>query len=114
MDRPMKNLMNIIRNIPDFPKKGVVFRDITPLLADPDALQDSIRRLARERRILRVKGHAAVAGKPMRLLVQAVGARVRLQYDRPWRPGEPRRSRLVVIGEHESIDGAAIRAALAG
>ena len=31
-----------------------------------------------------MKGYAAVAGKPMRLLVQAVGARVRVQYDRPW------------------------------
>ena len=35
----------------------------------------------------------------MRLLVQAVGERVRHYYDREWRDGEPRRSRLVVIGE---------------
>ena len=32
------NLKTYIRDIPDFPSKGVVFRDITPLLKDPDAL----------------------------------------------------------------------------
>jgi len=32
----------LIRDIPDFPKKGIVFKDITPLLADKDALRQSI------------------------------------------------------------------------
>ena len=41
---------------------------------------------------------------------QAVGARVRHQYDRPWRPEEGRRGRLVVIAEHDDIDAAAIGA----
>ena len=80
----------------------------------PEALVARIEALARARDILRVKGYAAVAGKPMRLLVQAVGARVRHQYDRPWRPGEARAGRLVVIAEHDRIDAAAIHAALAG
>ncbi len=31
------NLLNYIRDIPDFPKKGIVFKDITPLLLDNDA-----------------------------------------------------------------------------
>jgi cobalamin biosynthesis protein CobW len=82
-----------------------------PEVAEPEALADTIARLARDRRILRVKGHVAVAGKPMRLLVQAVGARVRMQFDRPWGAG-PRRSRLVVIAEQGDLDEAAIRAAL--
>ncbi len=34
----MLNLENYIRDIPDFPKPGVVFKDITPLLANKDAL----------------------------------------------------------------------------
>jgi len=50
----------------------------------------------------------------MRLLVQAVGARVRHQFDRPWRSDEARAGRLVVIAEHDDIDAEAIRAALAG
>lgn len=83
-----------------------------PEIADPADLATRIARLAREQNILRIKGHVAVAGKPMRLLVQAVGERVRHQYDRPWGDA-PRASRLVVIAEHDDIDEAAIRAALA-
>ncbi|MCR8546884.1 cobalamin biosynthesis protein CobW [Salipiger sp. P9] len=83
-----------------------------PELADPAALVGAIETLAQERNVLRVKGYAAVAGKPMRLLVQAVGARVRHQYDRPWGAGEPRRGQLVVIAEHDDIDPAAISAVL--
>ena len=85
-----------------------------PEQESPEALVARIEGLARARDILRVKGYAAVRGKTMRLLVQAVGARVRHQYDRPWAPGEARAGRLVVIAEHDRIDGAAIHAALAG
>ena len=35
-------LESYIRSIPDWPKKGILFRDITPLLADPDALAAAI------------------------------------------------------------------------
>ena len=83
-----------------------------PEQADPAALVAKIEALANEKNILRVKGYAAVAGKPMRLLVQAVGARVRHQFDRPWKPEEARRGRLVVIAEHDDIDEASIRAML--
>ncbi|MDW4496483.1 cobalamin biosynthesis protein CobW [Sulfitobacter sp. D35] len=84
-----------------------------PEIADPDSLAGRIEALARDRNILRVKGYAAVEGKPMRLLVQAVGARVRWQFDRPWRPDESRAGRLVVIAEHNDIDAAVIREDLA-
>ena len=80
-----------------------------PELVAPEALVQAIEALARDHNILRVKGYAAVAGKPMRLLVQAVGARVRHQYDRPWTVEEGRRGRLVVIAEHDNIDAALIR-----
>jgi cobalamin biosynthesis protein CobW len=83
-----------------------------PELADPAEIVARIATLAERQNILRVKGYAAVAGKPMRLLVQAVGARVRHQYDRPWAPGEARRGRLVVIAEHDDIDADAIRGIL--
>ena len=82
-----------------------------PEIADPDALSAAIQRLAQEQNILRVKGFIAVSGKPMRLLVQAVGARVRMQYDRPW-GAAPRRSQLVVIAEMADVNEAAIRAVL--
>jgi adenine phosphoribosyltransferase len=37
------NLTSYIRDIPDFPKPGIIFKDITPLLADPSAFAESIR-----------------------------------------------------------------------
>lgn len=40
------DLKKVIRNIPDFPKKGVVFRDITPLLRDSEAFRYSVDCLA--------------------------------------------------------------------
>jgi cobalamin biosynthesis protein CobW len=78
---------------------------------DPEALQAAIAEMARAQNLLRVKGYIAVAGKPMRLLVQAVGGRVRTQYDRPW-GDTPRCSQLVAIGARADVDVDAIRAAL--
>jgi adenine phosphoribosyltransferase len=40
------HLKTLIRDIPDFPKPGVMFRDITPLLADPSGLALSVELLA--------------------------------------------------------------------
>jgi cobalamin biosynthesis protein CobW len=79
-----------------------------PEIADIDDLVARVQALARDQRILRVKGYLAVEGRPMRLLLQAVGERVRHQFDRPWGT-TPRQSRLVVIAEHDDIDEAAIR-----
>lgn len=88
---------------------------VLPLPEVPDAagLAALLERLAREHDLLRIKGYAAVSGKPMRLLVQAVGARVRHQYDRMWGADEPRNGQLVVIAEHDRLDVEALRAALA-
>jgi adenine phosphoribosyltransferase len=40
------DLRALIRDIPDFPKPGIVFKDITPLLLDPSATDAAINRLA--------------------------------------------------------------------
>lgn len=42
----MLDLKTFIRDIPDFPKPGILFRDITPLLANPAALREAVRRMA--------------------------------------------------------------------
>ncbi len=39
-------LKEYIRDIPDFPKKGIIFRDITPLLKDKEAFKEAIDQLA--------------------------------------------------------------------
>jgi cobalamin biosynthesis protein CobW len=73
---------------------------VVPLaeLGDPAAITMRIADLATTHNVLRVKGFAAVAGKPMRLLIQAVGPRVSHYYDRPWGRTEDRQGSVVVIG----------------
>ena len=53
---------------------------------------------------LRIKGFAAISGKKMRLVVQSVGDRLSLYYDRQWQPGEERLTRLVAIGRDLDVD----------
>jgi len=82
-------------------------------IADPSALSARISAVAEDFDVLRVKGFAAVADKPLRLLVQAVGARVTHQFDRPWKATEARDGRLVVIGL-KGLDRAAVTRAILG
>jgi cobalamin biosynthesis protein CobW len=82
-----------------------------PVVADAGALSTKLADIARDFAVLRMKGFVEVAGKPMRLLVQGVGARFSHQFDRPWKAGEARGGRLVVIGE-KGFDKQAIAAAL--
>ncbi|MCB1993082.1 MAG: cobalamin biosynthesis protein CobW, partial [Geminicoccaceae bacterium] len=84
-----------------------------PPLARPAEIEARIRAVAGAHEVLRVKGFAVVEGKPMRLAVQAVGARVASYFDRPWAPGEAPLGALVVIGL-AGLDRAAISARLAG
>ncbi len=81
-----------------------------PEIADPTAFAEQVADVIRTHGILRLKGFAAVAGKPMRLTLQAVGPRVEAYFDRPLGQ-DPRETRLVVIGQ-QGLDRAAITAAL--
>jgi cobalamin biosynthesis protein CobW len=80
-------------------------------IADATAFAERLAVAIRTHDILRLKGFAAIAGKPMRLVVQAVGPRIETYFDRPF-GRDPRATRLVVIGE-AGLDRAAIAAALA-
>jgi len=84
-----------------------------PEITDPALLAKRVAAVADAHNVFRMKGFAAVAGKPMRLLVQAVGARVSHQYDRPWAASDPRQGRLVVIGL-KGLDRADVTRALLG
>ena len=42
----MDDLRRLVRDIPDYPKPGILFRDITPMLADPQALHSAAKALA--------------------------------------------------------------------
>jgi cobalamin biosynthesis protein CobW len=62
--------------------------------------------------VLRVKGFVDLPDRDRRQVVQAVGDRLQQHFDRSWRAGEKRETRLVVIGR-KGLDRAAISAALA-
>jgi cobalamin biosynthesis protein CobW len=81
-------------------------------IGDPAGFIEGLKSLIVSHDILRLKGFADVAGKPMRQVIQAVGSRIDTHFDRPWSAGEKRETRLVVIGIHD-IDETAIRASLA-
>jgi len=50
----VKDLERLIRDVPDFPKKGVLFKDITPLLADPAGLSLAVEYLTQPYRAAHV------------------------------------------------------------
>ena len=57
------DLKSLVRNIPDFPKEGILFRDITPLIADPEGFRELIDRMAE---ILKEKKVDVVVGPEAR------------------------------------------------
>jgi adenine phosphoribosyltransferase len=61
MSTPPLDLKKYIRDIPDFPKPGILFRDITPLLGSPEAFREAIRRMAEPYRDQKI--HAIVAAE---------------------------------------------------
>ncbi len=79
-------------------------------ITDAAAFVSQVTDTIRAHNILRLKGFVAVAGKPMRQTLQAVGPRVDTYFDQPFGDA-PRETRLVVIGE-AGLDQAAITKAL--
>jgi cobalamin biosynthesis protein CobW len=80
-------------------------------VAEVDGLVAKLGEIITAHDVLRVKGMVAIAGKPSRLVIQAVGPRVQHFFDRAWQPAESRRTSLVVIGQ-KGLDRAAIEASL--
>lgn len=83
-----------------------------PKVAGKEALLKTIEETIVSHDVLRLKGFAAIEGASARLAIQAVGPRLTAYFDRPWLPGEPRETALVVIGE-TPLDRAAITQSLA-
>ena len=57
------DLRTYIRGVPDFPKPGIMFKDITPLLRSPKALRETVERLAQPFRSERVTSVAAIESR---------------------------------------------------
>lgn len=84
-----------------------------PAGLSPETLSARMSKAAEAEGVLRLKGFAAVPGRPMRLVVQGVGRRVSHHFDRAWGEGEARDGRIVVIGL-KGFDQKAVAAALNG
>ena len=84
-------LRALIRDVPDFPKPGIVFKDITPLLADPDGFRCTVDSLAAhfaDRPIDKVVGIEArgfILAAPIAYLIGAGFVPVRKAGKLPWR-----------------------------
>jgi adenine phosphoribosyltransferase len=68
-------LLELIRDVPDFPKPGIVFKDITPLLASPAAFQSALDAMAEP---LRHQSITAVAAIESRGFIFGAGIAARL------------------------------------
>lgn len=83
-----------------------------PEITDPPDFMARLNDTIATHNILRLKGFAAIEGKPMRQVIQAVGPRVDTYFDQPFGTAA-RETRLVVIGMH-GLDRAAIERAIIG
>ena len=83
---------------------------VTLDVADRARLVEALIALVQRHEIYRIKGFVALPGAAMRLVVQGVGQRFDSHFDRAWRSGEARATRLVVIGDH--LDAAVLQAEL--
>jgi len=82
MERTVKDVKEYIRDIPDFPKPGIIFKDITPLLADGEAFHAIIDRIAEPYRgrvdmVLGIESRGFIIGAAVAYALQAGLAVVR-------------------------------------
>ena len=80
-----------IRDVPDFPKKGILFRDITPVLSDIDTLRASVKEMAAPFMDLRIdvvvgiESRGFIFGAPIANLLNAGFVPVRKPGKLPWK-----------------------------
>ena len=92
----LQRLRALVRDVPDFPKPGILFRDITPLLLDPQAFEAAIEAMAepfRERgveRLLAIESRGFLFGAPLAKLLGVGLALVRKKGKLPYDTHEAR------------------------
>ncbi|SEQ06001.1 adenine phosphoribosyltransferase [Devosia sp. YR412] len=69
------DLKALVRTIPDYPKKGILFRDITTLIENPEGFKESVERIAAQ---YRGKGITHVAGIEARGFIFGAGVAIAL------------------------------------
>ena len=84
------NLATFLRDVPDFPKPGILFKDITPLLASPEAMQVAIDRLAkldvgRVQKVAAIESRGFLFGVPLAMRLGVGFVPVRKPGKLPWK-----------------------------
>src|SRR5690349_15663602 len=83
----MSHLMSLVRTVPDFPRPGVLFRDITPLLADPKGFHIALDALAHRFTGERVDAVAGVESRGF-IFGAALAARLNASFVPVRKPGK--------------------------
>ena len=87
----IEQLRSTIRDVPDFPKKGIVFKDITPVLADPALFRGAVDELAAPFRshgitkVVGIESRGFLFAAPLAIALGAGLAIVRKPGKLPWR-----------------------------
>ena len=73
----VQDIYQAIRDVPDFPKPGIMFKDITPLLLDPARFRQAVELMAapfagsKVRRVVSIESRGFLLGAPIALLLEA-------------------------------------------
>jgi adenine phosphoribosyltransferase len=89
--KPLEDFYSSIRDVPDFPKPGILFRDITPMLLDPKLFKKAVTSMAkpfmnsRVDRVLAIESRGFILGAPVALALKAALVPARKPGKLPWR-----------------------------
>ncbi len=87
----IERIKSIIRDVPDFPKKGIIFKDITPLLADPAAFGEVVKGMAERykglgiTKVMGIEARGFILAAPIALALGAGMVPVRKKGKLPYR-----------------------------
>jgi adenine phosphoribosyltransferase len=88
---PLDRFYAAVRDVPDFPKPGILFRDITPMLLDPKLFKQAVREMtqpfktARVDRVLAIESRGFILGAPVALALGAALVPARKPGKLPWK-----------------------------
>lgn len=101
----MPSLRDLVRDIPDFPKPGILFRDLTPLMGNGPAFRETIQQLAERARLLAPVAVAAIESRGF-IFGAAVAAQLEIGFVPLRKPGKlPFRTRRSVYELEYGSDG---------
>ncbi|HZA13330.1 MAG TPA: adenine phosphoribosyltransferase [Myxococcaceae bacterium] len=87
----MNRIRQLIRDVPDFPKAGITFKDITPVLSDPSAMREVIDAMAEQWRgrrvdkVIGIESRGFLFASPLAYVLGAGCAVVRKPGKLPWK-----------------------------